>query len=93
MALPKMTALHKIHKGKILPCQNSNNFVGTNSFLGVFDRESCFSVEQEIFHCVFPSPVSSAVLRSLLTVLWQPCLVTCIRFLFSPTALVSLLIC
>lgn len=64
MALPKMTALHKIHTGKILTCQNSCNFVGTNSFLGVFDRECCFSIEREIFHCMSSSPLNLAVLKS-----------------------------
>lgn len=69
MALPKITALHKMHKGKIPPCQNSNLFVGTNSC--VFDRETCFSVEQEIFHFVFPSPLDLTILKSLLTVLLE----------------------
>lgn len=92
-SLPKMTALHKIHKGKILPCQNSNPFVGTNGFLGFLIGKAASQLNKRSFTACSPLHLIQLSLGLCSQCCWQPCLVTCSRFSFSPTSLVSLLIC
>lgn len=64
MALPKMTALHKIHMGKILTCQNSYNFVGTILFLGFLIGNAASQLNERSSTAMSSSPLNLAVLKS-----------------------------